>query len=85
MSRLRYLWKGKKKAPSKRKQVTLGGLELPTLCLEGRCSNPAELKRQVGLIYRIKDFFSRVNQEFVIFCRMQPSKQFSALRKYISA
>lgn len=38
--------------------VTLGGLEPSTLCLEGRCSNPAELKRRMeNSLYYFASFF----------------------------
>lgn len=38
--------------------VTLGGLEPSTLCLEGRCSNPAELKRRMkNSLYYFAHFF----------------------------
>ena len=39
--------------------MTHGRLELPTLCLEGRCSNPAELKRQViFIIHQVTIYFN---------------------------
>lgn len=52
--------------------MTLDGLEPPTLCLEGRCSNPAELQRRGKIIYHIYYFVS-TGEDSISFTVLQPS------------
>ena len=52
-----------------------GRIELPTACLEGMCSNPAELRNRIFGIYHILKIYSRVRtQVFNFFYRLFPAK-----------